>query len=88
METISRQYLLDAEDGQLDACVKPMIQEWDVSPTPLQILKPLDMVINGGLASGLVVTLLQILYDRALKRAGKTHNEIVPDATWRNDRRP
>lgn len=84
MSTIKK-LLLEAPDGQLDACVFPLIEKWDEPATAIQILEVLDKVIYAALGSGFVVTLLQTLYDEARKREGKTDVEVVALATWRNE---
>lgn len=78
-------HLLAAPDSQMDAAMKPLIEKWGDPPTPLQILEVLDHCINGGLASGFVVKVLQILYDTACKEANVTHEEVVKDAVWRKE---
>ena len=78
-----REYLLKAPDSQLDAAVKPLIEKWDEDPTPLQILEPLDLCINGSLASGFVVAALQAVYDVQCKKMNTTHEEVVKQASWR-----
>lgn len=76
--------LLSAPDSQLDASMFPLISKWDEpEPTSIQVLEVLDHCINGSLASGFIVTFLQTLYDIALKREGKTHQDNVPLAKWR-----
>jgi hypothetical protein len=80
-----KQLFLTAPDGQLDACMKPLIEKWDDEPTSLQILEVLDHCIYSALASGFVVTVLQTMYDAALKVEGKTHEDNLVNATWRNE---
>ena len=75
--------LLNSSDRQIDPAMHPLIRKWDEEPTALQILEVLDHCIHGGLASGFTVRALQVFYDLALQREGKTHEEIVPLATWR-----
>jgi hypothetical protein len=77
--------LLAAPDSQIDAAMKPLIEKWSDPPTPIQILEVLDHCIHGGLASGFVVHALQIVYDVACKDANTTHEEVVKQATWRQD---
>lgn len=76
--------LLKSSDRHLDASMRPLVQKWDAEPTALQILEVLDHCIHGALADGFIVGALQITYDLALKREGKTHEEMVPLATWRS----
>lgn len=78
-----RDMLLEAPEGQLDACMHEKIRAWDDAPTSLQILEVLDDCIYAALASGFVVTLLQALLDGALKREHRTLDDILPFAFWR-----
>ena len=79
--------LLASSDRQIDASMRPLIRKWDDEPTALQILEVLDHCIYGSLASGLVVGALELSYETALGREGKTHADMVALATWR-DRGP
>lgn len=76
-------HLLSAPDTQLDASMKPLIQKWSVPPAPLELLEVLDFCINGSLASGFVVTLLQIYYKEACAQHGLDHEEVAKQAPWR-----
>lgn len=78
------EHLLKAPDRQLDAQMKPLIEKWSDPPTALQVLEVLDYCIHGSLASGFVVSVLQILYDMRCKAEGVTHEQLEPLATWRN----
>ena len=51
----------------------------------LEILEVLDYVIHGSLASGFVVTLLQVLLDQAIEREGTTYEAVVALASWRSE---
>ena len=75
--------LLKAPDTQLDASMFPLIQKWSTPPTAVQILEVLDMCIHGALASGFMVTLLELGYDDACQREKTTHKDVVKLATWR-----
>lgn len=75
---------LGLSDEQLDASMFPLIRKWSDPPSALQILEVLDHCIHGALASGFIVTTLQVLYDASLKREGKAHEDMVPLATWRD----
>ncbi len=75
--------LLGSSDSQLDSRMKPLVEKWDDDPSAIQILEVLDHCIFGALASGFVVKVLQLTYDSALRREGKTHEEMLPLATWR-----
>ena len=82
---ILKNLLLQATDSQLDASLFPLIEKWDDEPTPLQLLEVIDKCIYGSLASGFVVGLLQACYELACADRGTTHDEVVKQATWRED---
>ena len=78
-----KQLMLEAPDGQLDASMMPLIEKWDDPPTSLQILEVLDKCINYGLASGFVVSALQIMLDTTMINEETTLEQLVPLAVWR-----
>lgn len=78
-----KKLLLSAPDGQLDACMKPLIEKWDTPPKAVQVLEVLDQCIFASLASGFTVRLLQMLYDASLTNEKTTNDEVVKLATWR-----
>ena len=65
--------------------MKPYIEKWGTLPKTLEILEVLDYVIHGSLASGFVVTLLQVLLDQAIEREGTTYEAVVALASWRSE---
>ncbi len=77
--------LLSASDSQLDAAMKPLIAKWN-EPTPasIQVLEVLDHCIHGSLASGFVIKVLQELYQNCLTTEGKTHEQNLSAAIWRD----
>jgi hypothetical protein len=77
-------YLLAAPETQLDSRMKPMVEKWSDPPTALQVLEVVDHCINGSLASGFVVAMLQALYDIRCKEEKTSHDEVVKLATWRS----
>jgi len=80
-----RELLLEAPDTQLDASMKPLIEKWDNPAKARQILEVLDHCIFSALASGLIVTSLELLYQEACEAEGTTHEEVIKDAPWRDD---
>lgn len=78
-----REILLACPDSQIDAIARELVEKWSDPPKALQILEVLDLCIYGGLASGLVVRTLQVMYDATCKQEGVTHEQLVPLATWR-----
>jgi hypothetical protein len=77
------QLLLEASDDQLDDSMKKLIRKWSNPPTAIQVLEVLDKCIHASLASGFVITSLQIIYEAACKQENKTHEEVVKHANWR-----
>jgi len=75
--------LLEAPDSWLDRCVMPLICTWEGKPSAIQLLELLDRCIHGALASDTMVLVLQMFYNQALKDEGLTHEQLVPQATWR-----
>jgi hypothetical protein len=78
-----RDLLLKASSTQLDARMRPLIEEWSDPPWAIEILEVLDYCIRGSLASGFIVATLQLVYDSALQTEGTTHEAMLPLATWR-----
>jgi len=79
-----RKTLLEVPGSMLDAAMLPYVKKWSEPPKALEVLEVLDHCINGALASGLVIQLLQQEYDDALKREDLLHGQLVPLATWRD----
>jgi len=77
--------LLEAPDDQLDKSMLPLIEMWDDEPKAIQILQVLDRCIYSALASGFVVSTLQIMLEAAMKAEQLTLEQLVPLATWRQD---
>lgn len=77
--------LLEAPDSQMDSVLKPLVKAWSSPPVALQVLEVLDKAIFGSLASGMVIQVLQAEYRSALETEGKTHDELVKLAVWRNN---
>ena len=82
---MNKKILLTAPDTQLDASMKLIVEKWSDPPTPIQVLEVLDHCIHGALASGMVVTMLQLMYKEVLAQANATHEEVVKSASWRNE---
>jgi DNA-directed RNA polymerase subunit F len=78
-------HLLKAPITQLDPSMLEIIKTWSNPPTSIQILEVLDKCINGGLASGFVITLLQVYYKLALKDEGIKHEDNLDKAIWRKE---
>ena len=82
---MNKKILLTAPDTQLDASMKPLIEKWSDPPTPIQVLEVLDHCIHGALASGIVITVLQLMYKDICTQANTPHEEVVKNAAWRNE---
>jgi len=79
------QLLLEAPDNQLDEQAKVFIKQWDEVPTALQILKVLDICVYAALASSFTMSVLNVMYENALRAEGKKHEDLVSLATWRTN---
>jgi len=77
--------LLTAPDSSLDSTMKPLIQKWSNPPLPLEVLEVLDQCVNGGLASGFVVMLLENMFADSCLRSGCTQDSVYGAATWRKE---
>jgi hypothetical protein len=77
--------LLTAPDEHMDASLFPIIEKWDDEPTTIQLLEIIDKAIYGSLMSEFLLIALQTLYNSKLKAEGKTHEDLVPLATWRKE---
>jgi hypothetical protein len=82
---MNKKILLAAPETQLDASMKPLIEKWSDTPTPIQILEVLDHCVHGALASGVVVTVLQLMYKEACDKNNTPHEEVVKEASWRKE---
>lgn len=78
-----RDILLKAPDSQLDASMKPLIEKWSDPPTAIQILEALDWCIHCSLASSFVVASLQAMLSAQMAAESVSHEQLVPQATWR-----
>lgn len=79
-----KRLLLEAPDSQLDPAILPLIAKWSDPPKSLEVLETVDMCIYWGAASEFTVGALQIILDFTLQEEGKTLEDIVPLAFWRN----
>lgn len=77
--------LANAPETQLDASMRQLVKGWSSPPKAIEILEVLDKSIFSSLASGFVVTLLQLSYDDACKNENITHDELVKLAVWRDN---
>ncbi len=83
MDKSLKELFLMAPDSQVDESLKTSIKAWKNTPTALEILHTVDLAIHGSLASGFVVSTLQMLLDEQMKKEGITLNDLIPLATWR-----
>jgi len=78
--------VLEVSDDEIDASIKAQIEkEWDEEPTALQVLKVLDKMIFTAGASTFYLVALHGLMSNRLKEEDKTYEELVEEATWRNE---
>ncbi len=78
--------LLEAPDSQLDPEAISMIRTWDEPyPTALQVLHVLDFCVRYAWASGMVIKVLNFQLRDAISREATTYEQVVKQATWRDD---
>ena len=80
-----KELLLQAPEGHIAQPALLTIEKWDEEPKSTQILETLDMCVHYGLSSGFAIGVLEMLLNRALELENKTYEEILPEATWRNE---
>ena len=84
MNNSLKQHLLTAPESQLDPAMRKYIEaEWQAEPSALQILEVLDKCIHFGLASGLVIMLLESMLNAAVQRERTDMAALEARATWR-----
>lgn len=82
----TKEVWLAAPASQVDPQVIKMIREqWDDTPSALQILEVQDKCAYYGLSSDFVVTALQVTLEVALKSENTSLEDILPQATWRKE---
>lgn len=77
--------LLQGPDEHIADFVKDTIREWTDPPTALQILKSLDAGVHGGGVSNFTLGVLDTLLVLAIKQENTTYDDVVKQATWRNE---
>jgi len=80
--------LLEAPGSQLDPALRKKLLAWSVPPRALEILEVLDLCVHGGLGSGFVVSLLDMMLQDAIRVEGTTYEAVVALATWRGPPEP
>ena len=75
--------LLEAPGSQLDPALRKKLLAWSVPPRALEILEVLDLCVHGGLGSGFVVSLLDMMLQDAIRVEGTTYEAVGALATWR-----
>lgn len=81
---MTKQILLSAPNHHLEQSMKDLIVTWDDPPTPLQILKVLDFCIQGALATGMMINILQDMHQKSCQQFNTSHEEVIKRAVWRS----
>ena len=81
-----KEHFLRAPETQIGVHTMSTIQEWDDSPTALQILKSIDWAIHGSDCTTFVIRTLEIYLDKAIEKEQTTYEDVVKQATWRKMR--
>lgn len=77
------QALLKFSDRSLDPAMKEKMRGWSDPPRAIEVLEVVDKIIFGSLATGVILSTLQMGLDQLIEREGITHEELVKDAVWR-----
>ncbi len=74
-----------APNDEVDSTLQPLIALWDDEPTSIQLLEILDRAVNEVKASFFAISTLNVIYMLTLEAEGKTHEQVVEQASWRKD---
>lgn len=77
-----REMFVTAPESQIDKSLCEMIMKWSDEPTAIEILEVLDSAICFSLASGFVVSMLQMVYESKPKEEKKLA-EAYAKENWR-----
>jgi hypothetical protein len=77
--------LLAYDDRSFDPSMKTLVQKWSIPIKPIELLEVIDRCVFGSLCSGVVLSGLQLVYDRQLEVFGLTHENVVKEAVWRDN---
>jgi len=85
MDKTFKEVWLEVPDSQMAEVIKDIIREkWDDEPSAIQILEAIDYCVHYGASSDFVVSVLDGYMHAALQCEGKTFEELISEATWRN----
>lgn len=79
-------HFLRAPETQIGVHTMATIQEWDDSPTALQILKTIDSAIHVSDCTTFVIRTLEVYLDNAIEKEQTTYEAVAKLATWRKMR--
>ena len=69
--------------GPLDDVAIQDIEKWSEHPKAIEILHTLDICAYGGLASGMMMQIMQMMLNECLKIENISYDELLKDASWR-----
>jgi len=78
--------LLEAPAGPregFDELAKAEILKWSSPPTALNILHTLDVCAYGGLASGFLMRIMNLMLKEAIQQENTTYENVSNSAAWR-----
>lgn len=75
--------LMKLSDEQIDASMQEKIRAWPDPVPAISVLEVLDACVDGSLASGFVITVLDVILQDRMMIEGTTIDELVKLATWR-----
>lgn len=77
--------MMSAPDSHISEFLVSHIRDtWDNDPTPLQLLHTMDLAVRGSEVSGMVLNSMDTVLKQKLLTEGKSYEELVSQATWRN----
>lgn len=75
--------LMKLSDEQIDKAMVEKIRAWPDPVPATSVLEVLDACVDGSLASGFVITVLDVILQDRMMIEGTTIDELVKLATWR-----
>ena len=76
-------HYLRAPETQIGAHTMATIQQWDDSPTAIQLLETIDSAVYTADSSTFVIKTLEVFLERAIADEQTTYEALVKRATWR-----
>lgn len=79
--------LLRAPESELNKKARNSVLAWSKPPKAIEVLHTLNQCVQGRLASGLAVKVLQVLLDDQMLAEKVTRDELLEQNVWRKAKR-